>query len=319
MSSLHSTLVEITAAYQWPDPQYEVLERLLYEGTDIDDNPFTILTNSCGKRAEDLSPVVAEWLRLSYHDSGRSHRRGRERQHPAALHHVVLVRRARAQPNCPGSTASFTTIAHPTSFNHILVSPVMHALQTGPGQLGPEPTTTPGAGAVQDNGGQLNAALATVQAYDNTFRSAPSAPFTTTASLVPVASSRNYTLAALPPTLLNYTLYTARFTTPLSTAGRPMVDIAVEGNVVAHAVDFARPLPVGAAVGAAASTTVAGVPTAGRARSSDWKEETSRIEPNTSVRIDDGSVACERNWFIALDDDLSTKSPRNLGKIAIAG
>jgi hypothetical protein len=71
LSSLHSALFATTAAYQWPDPQYEVLERLLYEGTDINDNPITILTNSCGKRAGDLSPVAAEWLRLVSVMSGR--------------------------------------------------------------------------------------------------------------------------------------------------------------------------------------------------------------------------------------------------------
>ncbi|KAF8189006.1 hypothetical protein BJ912DRAFT_1143203 [Pholiota molesta] len=101
---------------------------------------------------------------------------------------------------------------------------------------------------------------ATVQAYDNTFRTALSVPFATTAPLVPVASSQNYTLAALfPPALLNYTLYTARFTTPTSTAGRPKVDIAVEVDGVRHAVDLSRPLPVGAV----ASATVATVSTAG--------------------------------------------------------
>ena len=63
-TALVASFVPAPSAYQWPDPQYEALERLLYEGTDINDNPTSILTNSCGTRVANGSPVAAEWLRL---------------------------------------------------------------------------------------------------------------------------------------------------------------------------------------------------------------------------------------------------------------
>ncbi|KAF8189020.1 heme peroxidase [Pholiota molesta] len=557
ISSLHSALFATAAAYQWPDPQYEVLERLLYEGTDINDNPITILTNSCGKRAGDLSPVAAEWLRLSYHDSathnitdgtggyyelnrtenigggmvvsmndfaassnkyvsradlialgavwgvascagpvlpfrggrvdalapGRfgvpqpeeglalatehfaaqgfnatemialvacGHTLGGVRNvdfptvvqvpgpqavlrafdgtdafdavgvaqylngttqnplvtvsntlfqsdlrifssdgnvtlqsmnSPAAFNATcagllermintvpsnvqltdtiallpfkvtsaqltiqdgqllfdVLVRvavtaadeTANTTPRaitlywcdargpaagCPSHIASFTTVAHPTPFNDVLVSPVTSALRTsfveyelavpvdpgrGVGRFWFEALGTAGEGAgaggegvVWDNGGagvvwDNGGAGYAVDDGVVFLQGMGGAGGVGSVVFDVVVGRTHHTIRhhraprahrqlpelhprRAPPTLLKYTLYTARFTTPNSTTGRPTVDIAVEVDGVRHTVDFARPLPVGAkgravagaAVGAVGSTTVAGVPTA---------------------------------------------------------
>lgn len=65
LASLHGAfLPALVAAYQWPDPQYEALERMLFEGTDNNDKATSILTNSCARRVSNGSPVAAEWLRL---------------------------------------------------------------------------------------------------------------------------------------------------------------------------------------------------------------------------------------------------------------
>ena len=51
--------------YQWPSPQIDALERLLYEGTEFSGFPIATLASGCVARAADSpSPIAAEWLRL---------------------------------------------------------------------------------------------------------------------------------------------------------------------------------------------------------------------------------------------------------------
>ncbi len=51
--------------YQWPSPQIDALERLLYEGTEFSGFPIATLATNCIERATDSpSPIAAEWLRL---------------------------------------------------------------------------------------------------------------------------------------------------------------------------------------------------------------------------------------------------------------
>lgn len=85
----------LCSAYQWPDPQYEALERLLYEGTDINNLPTSILTNSCGRRVTNGSPVAAEWLRLVSISIAVHSIRIPVYQFPA----IVIPRRRNAQHN----------------------------------------------------------------------------------------------------------------------------------------------------------------------------------------------------------------------------
>lgn len=55
----------VLADYQWPSPQIDALERLLYEGTEFSGFPIATLATNCVERAADSpSPIAAEWLRL---------------------------------------------------------------------------------------------------------------------------------------------------------------------------------------------------------------------------------------------------------------
>ncbi|KAF5312801.1 hypothetical protein D9619_003779 [Psilocybe cf. subviscida] len=54
------------AVYQWPSPQYEVLEQLLYEGMDLIGGTTGALASNCAPRMN--TTVAAQWLRLAYHD-----------------------------------------------------------------------------------------------------------------------------------------------------------------------------------------------------------------------------------------------------------
>ncbi|KAF5322146.1 hypothetical protein D9619_001658 [Psilocybe cf. subviscida] len=57
-----------TAAYVWPDPQYEALEGMFYEGTGFNGNIFSVFVADCAKRDSRNTTVAAEWVRLAYHD-----------------------------------------------------------------------------------------------------------------------------------------------------------------------------------------------------------------------------------------------------------
>ncbi|KDR67433.1 hypothetical protein GALMADRAFT_79879 [Galerina marginata CBS 339.88] len=66
-----SSFIITISAYTWPSPQYDALEKLLYEGSDISGVPIASITRGCatrGQPAEQKSTVAAEWLRLAYHD-----------------------------------------------------------------------------------------------------------------------------------------------------------------------------------------------------------------------------------------------------------
>ncbi|KAJ3550967.1 hypothetical protein NMY22_g97 [Coprinellus aureogranulatus] len=55
-------------AYQWPDPRYEALEMLLYEGRRSDNSNLASTQHPCKNRGSTKASVGAEWLRLAYHD-----------------------------------------------------------------------------------------------------------------------------------------------------------------------------------------------------------------------------------------------------------
>ncbi|KAF8180640.1 hypothetical protein BJ912DRAFT_929281 [Pholiota molesta] len=123
---------------------------------------------------------------------------------------------------------------------HPFVSPVTHALRTSFVEYElavPIPSnSTP--------------TLATVQAYDNTFRSALSAPLCVRRQFhEPHPRHAPAPAPQLHP--LHRALHHAR-----GHRGPPTVDIAVEDDGVRHTVDFMRPRPVGAAGRAVASAAV---------------------------------------------------------------
>ncbi|TFK62533.1 L-ascorbate oxidase [Pluteus cervinus] len=55
-------------AYQWPSPQYDTLETLLYEGRRGDGSSLSSLVHPCRKRPESPAVIAAEWLRTAFHD-----------------------------------------------------------------------------------------------------------------------------------------------------------------------------------------------------------------------------------------------------------
>ena len=59
-----SLLASQSLAYQWPQPQYEQLEQLLYEGTRADGSNIASIVHPCRKRTGTLSSIPAEWLRF---------------------------------------------------------------------------------------------------------------------------------------------------------------------------------------------------------------------------------------------------------------
>ncbi|KAF5315127.1 hypothetical protein D9619_007522 [Psilocybe cf. subviscida] len=65
-----SEIPHVEAKYQWPSVQYEFLEGLLFEGTDMLGTPVAQLSEGCKKRDPDApsSTVAAEWVRFAYHD-----------------------------------------------------------------------------------------------------------------------------------------------------------------------------------------------------------------------------------------------------------
>ncbi|KAF5322145.1 hypothetical protein D9619_001657 [Psilocybe cf. subviscida] len=64
-----SSLARLTAAaYVWPDPQYETLEGMFYEGTSFHGNQFAAFVANCAQRDDRNTTVAAEWVRLAYHD-----------------------------------------------------------------------------------------------------------------------------------------------------------------------------------------------------------------------------------------------------------
>jgi hypothetical protein len=50
-------------AYTWPSPQYDALEKLLYEGTRLDGQSLADLTSGCKSR-QGGGNVAAQWLRF---------------------------------------------------------------------------------------------------------------------------------------------------------------------------------------------------------------------------------------------------------------
>ncbi|KAF8183671.1 heme peroxidase, partial [Pholiota molesta] len=55
------------SGYTWPSPQYDALEKLLYEGTRLDGQSLADLTSGCKSR-QGGGNVAAQWLRFAFHD-----------------------------------------------------------------------------------------------------------------------------------------------------------------------------------------------------------------------------------------------------------
>lgn len=56
------------SAYTWPDPKYEALEAIVYEGRTTAGSSLTALVHPCKKRVGTLASIPAEWLRFAFHD-----------------------------------------------------------------------------------------------------------------------------------------------------------------------------------------------------------------------------------------------------------
>jgi hypothetical protein len=50
--------------YQWPSPQYDALEGLLYEGRRPDGSSLASIVNPCRYRLSTNASIGAEWLRF---------------------------------------------------------------------------------------------------------------------------------------------------------------------------------------------------------------------------------------------------------------
>jgi hypothetical protein len=50
--------------YQWPSPQYDALEALLYEGRRADGSSLATIVNPCRFRVSTNASIAAEWLRF---------------------------------------------------------------------------------------------------------------------------------------------------------------------------------------------------------------------------------------------------------------
>ncbi|KAH6908314.1 heme peroxidase, partial [Coprinopsis sp. MPI-PUGE-AT-0042] len=55
-------------AYRYPDPRYEALEALIYEGRTTAGSSLAALVHPCRKRIGSSASVPAEWLRFAFHD-----------------------------------------------------------------------------------------------------------------------------------------------------------------------------------------------------------------------------------------------------------
>jgi len=54
--------------YHWPSPQYDALERLIYEGNRGDGSNLASIVHPCRKRPTTNASIGAEWLRIAFHD-----------------------------------------------------------------------------------------------------------------------------------------------------------------------------------------------------------------------------------------------------------
>jgi len=61
---LLQSLLTSAATYRWPSPQYDALERLLYEGRRSDGSSLASIVHPCRKRTGTLASIGAEWLRF---------------------------------------------------------------------------------------------------------------------------------------------------------------------------------------------------------------------------------------------------------------
>jgi hypothetical protein len=52
------------SGYEWPSPQYDALERFLYEGRDLATSDISSIIGNCKVRGSPDSMVAAEWLRF---------------------------------------------------------------------------------------------------------------------------------------------------------------------------------------------------------------------------------------------------------------
>jgi hypothetical protein len=50
--------------YNWPSPQYDALEGLLYEGRRADGSSLASIVNPCRYRPDTNASIAAEWLRF---------------------------------------------------------------------------------------------------------------------------------------------------------------------------------------------------------------------------------------------------------------
>jgi hypothetical protein len=62
--SLAAACLADTQNYQWPSPQYDTLEALLYEGRRGDGSNLASIQHPCRNRPDSNSSIGAEWLRF---------------------------------------------------------------------------------------------------------------------------------------------------------------------------------------------------------------------------------------------------------------
>jgi hypothetical protein len=61
---LSSLFFTSAAKYTWPSPQYDAVERLLFQGIRSDGSSLASLVSPCRKRTGTLASIAAEWLRF---------------------------------------------------------------------------------------------------------------------------------------------------------------------------------------------------------------------------------------------------------------
>ena len=52
------------ATYTWPSPQYDAIERLIFQGMRSDGSSLAAIVSPCRKRTGTLASIAAEWLRF---------------------------------------------------------------------------------------------------------------------------------------------------------------------------------------------------------------------------------------------------------------
>ncbi|KAF9050164.1 heme peroxidase [Panaeolus papilionaceus] len=63
-------LISSTLGYEWPDPKFDAMEKLVFEGARADGDDLQSLLGDCFHRGgnRNKTTVAAQWLRFAYHD-----------------------------------------------------------------------------------------------------------------------------------------------------------------------------------------------------------------------------------------------------------